>query len=312
MNVRSSRILVVFMIFLTSCELLVEVDVPMDNANKLVLNGLQVSDSVWSVELSRSNHILSPLRENHFTVSNATVTIHNPDGSTEVLNAVGPGRYKGTTKPIPGNHYRITAAAAGVEAVESEMTMPAVIPITKVEWDSSNLMMPPANSPQQGWYINNRLPVNITFNDPPGERNYYQVEAWGTFRSRYFLGPPPAEPMYDTAVFPITMYIDDPALSFEDDYKRRFSDHVFDGSTFSGAFVAHVYSSEFQRMIGLELRFITISEPLYKYMETLELSEQASGDPFSQPVQVYSNVSNTFGIFGGISYYSKKFVIKQP
>ena len=44
-------------------------------------------------------------------------------------------------------------------------------------------------------------------------------------------------------------------------------------------------------------------EDYFKYKLSLEKYQETAGDPFAQPVQVYSNVENGFGIFGGYSVY---------
>jgi len=53
----------------------------------------------------------------------------------------------------------------------------------------------------------------------------------------------------------------------------------------------------------------SVSEDYYKYNVTLAKYEQTQGDPFAQPVQVYSNIENGFGIFGGYSSFSDTLII---
>jgi hypothetical protein len=48
---------------------------------------------------------------------------------------------------------------------------------------------------------------------------------------------------------------------------------------------------------------MSLSEDYFKYKLSLEKYQETAGDPFAQPVQVYSNVENGFGIFGGYSVY---------
>ena len=48
-----------------------------------------------------------------------------------------------------------------------------------------------------------------------------------------------------------------------------------------------------------------ISKSYYYYRTSLELYVDAPRNPFAQPVQVFSNINNGFGIFAGaqISYF---------
>ena len=43
----------------------------------------------------------------------------------------------------------------------------------------------------------------------------------------------------------------------------------------------------------------SVSEDYFNYFNTVSLQSWTSGDPFSEPVQVYSNVQDGFGIFAG-------------
>jgi hypothetical protein len=57
--------------------------------------------------------------------------------------------------------------------------------------------------------------------------------------------------------------------------------------------------------LTLRLYLHNISISYYYYRTSLELFQNASGNPFAQPVQVFSNVENGFGIFAGsqISFF---------
>ena len=45
-----------------------------------------------------------------------------------------------------------------------------------------------------------------------------------------------------------------------------------------------------------------ISPELYRYLKSVELYRVMENDAFSEPVQIYSNVKNGWGIFGSLSY----------
>ena len=59
------------------------------------------------------------------------------------------------------------------------------------------------------------------------------------------------------------------------------------------------------RNIGLRFYLHNISQDYYYYRRSLELYNQSSDNPFAQPVQVYSNIENGFGIFAGaqVNYF---------
>jgi hypothetical protein len=267
---------------------------------------MQNPDSTWTVRLTRSNHILSVLRDTFFPVDFADVIIHNTDGTTETLELLrtGSGTFKGKTYPQPGETYRITISAKGLEAVESEMTMPSVVPIVKIEFDSTGVPPRDSNRPFYQAY----LPFTLTFNDPPGERNFYTVEAIGYKRIKY---GPLGQEIVDTVATRSFVSIRDPGIATEDDRRERFTDDTFDGRTYNAPLATSFYSFPDSELIAFEIKLTCMSKEYFRYEETAELSFDVMGDPFAQPVQVYSNVSNGFGIFTGGSYDKRRYDVKQ-
>ena len=57
---------------------------------------------------------------------------------------------------------------------------------------------------------------------------------------------------------------------------------------------------DFRPRVMVELQ--AISPELYKYMKSLQLYQVSSNDTYSEPVQIYSNVQNGWGILGALSY----------
>jgi len=49
---------------------------------------------------------------------------------------------------------------------------------------------------------------------------------------------------------------------------------------------------------------------MYEYLKSLELYSLSSGNIFAEPVQIYSNMDNGLGIFGG--YAQKSFTVDLP
>lgn len=68
------------------------------------------------------------------------------------------------------------------------------------------------------------------------------------------------------------------------------------------ALTSHLSSDgpEFASRVMVELQ--AISPELYKYMKSLQLYQVSSNDTYSEPVQIYSNVQNGWGILGALSY----------
>jgi hypothetical protein len=56
------------------------------------------------------------------------------------------------------------------------------------------------------------------------------------------------------------------------------------------------------------LRLYSITEECFRYIQTLNLFEKDFGDPLTNPVQVFSNVTGGFGIFAGAAVSSDSIV----
>ena len=92
-----------------------------------------------------------------------------------------------------------------------------------------------------------------------------------------------------------------------------FNDLLFNGQNksleleipydnFSGIEVGYEWS---YKTLSVRVYLHNISKSYYYYRTSLELYQSASGNPFAQPVQVYSNIESGFGVFAGsqISYF---------
>ncbi len=81
-----------------------------------------------------------------------------------------------------------------------------------------------------------------------------------------------------------------------------FSDATFNGGQCVFDASTYVPIESFDSTIVV-VSLMSLSEDYFKYKLSLEKYQETAGDPFAQPVQVYSNVENGFGIFGGYSVY---------
>jgi hypothetical protein len=48
-------------------------------------------------------------------------------------------------------------------------------------------------------------------------------------------------------------------------------------------------------------KITSCSSQYYRYVNSLELYNESDGNPFAEPVQLYNNISNGYGIFAGAS-----------
>lgn len=278
------RLLIISIVLLSSCELIIDANVP-NPGQKMVVNAVQHPDSVWYVNLSGSKYILDPWYS-FDPINSADVVIHKPDGSTEKLvEKPGLGIYEGSTRPVPGSTYKLTVSRANYESVEGEMKMPSVVKMIDLEWDSARA-------------DNGSVPFKITFDDPAGEANYYSVDVY-MYVIRSFNRYPDGMLVIDTTRNLVPTYLRD--LGVGSDEQSEFTDKTFDGKTVTIPFVADFVLWGGGRYYKSEVWFTNTPEEFYKYITTTRLQSDVEGDPFAQPVQVFSNMSNSFGIFSGVA-----------
>ncbi len=73
-------------------------------------------------------------------------------------------------------------------------------------------------------------------------------------------------------------------------------DLSFKGWTMSG------YEPRIEKM---DVCLSNLTEPSYLFYKSYNIYNNVMGNPFAQPVQVYSNITNGFGIFAGSSSIRK-------
>lgn len=276
-------ILLLGAILFASCETVVDVNIELEKP-LLVVNSVFNKDSVWRVDVSMTRHVLSDHNIIN-PVNNATISILDEQTSEvlEVLtlsHASFGGIYRGKLKPDVMKIYKVKVDVAGYTSAESIERIPEVVPLTKVEVD------------ENAWQsLEAPVPVKIYFSDPGAVENFYQLTAvQKTYNINYTTG--------DTIWYsqPISMNFEDPALTGEDEYtdKLLLTDRLFNGEDYSISFKLQPYSSNVE---NISICFNTISQSLYEYETTYKLQREVSGDPFAQPVQVFTNIQHGLGIF---------------
>jgi hypothetical protein len=286
------KLIPICFLFLAACELIVDVDVPREKS-KLVVGGVQRQDRPWRVDLTRSIYILEK-PGNYPAVTTAVVSITDDNNHTFTLEHDSLFLYKGTTNPVPGQHYKIRVEAPGYDAVDSEFTMPMPVEIVDLFLDSAAI-----DRGGNDYYMS-ELPVDITFNDPGGVANYYM--ATFTYYFKYEIRNQMGQVIgIDSAATTYPIPIVQGGFSDMEERALYFKDLKFDGQkvTVRGKiFFSYLPESVFR----VEVALGNISEEHFQYLQDVELQGRSGDDPFAQPVQVYTNINNGFGTFGGIAY----------
>jgi hypothetical protein len=284
------KMLIGFCIILSACELVVDVKVPVDQP-KITINSDFTPDTTWLVEVHRSKYILDdgPTA----AIENAVVQIVDNNSNVVTLTHIGYGQYVSNDglRPMENVQYELKVSAPAYVAVSAQSSLPPVRTISNAEvtWLAEGGVQQEFN-----------FSIDVTFIDDGNTDDYYEFKL---FVLSEWQDPQSGEVIESR--WPIYAYTDDPALKNENIERILFDDKLINGKEIKFRIKGMNFFSEDQK---IEVLMRSLSKDLYKYQLTAGLQNYSSGDPFAQPVPVYNNIINGFGIFGG--YRESKFIVE--
>jgi hypothetical protein len=267
----------------------------------MVVNGIFQSDTTWRIHVSSSKSVIDSASFNN--VVNASVFIEDDNGNIiDVLAHDTNGFYIGNTIPQENFTYNLSIIHPTLDDITSRNEVPSIINLIGIDTATS--------------YSNGEkyLDLTVNFEDPGSASNYYLVETYVIGLGLEIENGDTLESEIDTSR--AFMLLNDEV--FQDGgspWKDQglFNDLLFNGQTksleisipnneWNWGEAGYIWS---YRYIGLRFYLYNISQDYYYYRRSLELYNQTSGNPFAQPVQVFSNIQNGFGIFAGaqVNYF---------
>ena len=277
--------LIIISIFIFGCEKVLETENEASDP-KLSVSSFFQPDTTFTIYVANGRSVFD--MEELSPIENATIKIFEDEQLFETLTNGTSGFYTSTSNAKRGKNYRIEVSAPNYETVIAEDKV--YDPVSILSMDTM------AVKGEQDMY---NLEVTIHFNDFPNEDNYYGVEV-------YLLEDSMFSESYPT-------YFNSNNLSFDN------IESDFDGYTPSVEF--GLLSDRLVKSTGsvkltldrynvdnahkITVRLYTIGEAFYHHRISREKYLWTNGDPFAQPVQVFSNVENGFGIFAGYSFTEK-------
>ncbi len=293
-----------FLTALCACEQVIEPDLP-EHPPRLVLQAFFTSDGAWTAHVARSFGILEPQSVHGGSlVDDAAVELLAGDrvvGKLEFNYTVVAYVFEGGALQA-GETYSLRVTAPGFETVRATDTVPGPVPT------SVRLYRPRASAGSESG-AGRDLSIELEIQDPPGEANYYQISLFRVYEGREegeardFIPAFRREENFSTKDPSILADNSVDGSPFEEGgFEGKapyFRDTLFDGSTheieLSTDFAGGPDFSE------IRLQVLYISEAYYEYLKTARLHHDTLDNPFAEPLNVYSNVENGYGIFAGYS-----------
>ena len=296
--------IIIISLIYVSCEKIIpfegDITIP-----KLVINSIFESDSSFKVHVSSSRSVIDTASFKN--INDAVVSIKNENGNIiETLSHSQNGFYVGQKKPVENQIYTLEVDHLNYTNISASDSLP--IPIS-INYLDTITVIEPNNE--------NRLQINLNFTDPANSQNFYLVETYVVRASLTTINQDTLEFELDT--IKQRMILTDVVFQ-NNGFKSRdeqglFTDLLFNGQNKTLEIELKDFEKDYifnengklnsEKTLSLTLYLHNISKSYYYYRTSLELYVDASRNPFAQPVQVFSNINNGFGIFAGaqISYF---------
>jgi len=177
---------------------------------------------------------------------------------------------------IPGQTYKVSLRIGTEEVCYGSCTIP-LLRNESLTFDGIDSVL----AEEYDGFTNYRYDARYSFIDPAGEQNFYRIGAVMTY-----IDP------YSSQVYTYQKYI------MAEDF---FKDVLFDGEEYNGKLELGTMES-ISSLLGLKLILYTSDSPYYFYHRAILM--QTGNDPFSEPVNVPSNVENGLGCVAGFRKYT--------
>lgn len=289
-----------FILLLSSCSedffnQTVDIDPPVYDKQLVTHVKAGTNDSLMVLSVTRNFGVLETVAQDAWGVPGALVELWEGDQKLSTLVPSLATNYFYFT-PLtqgffqPGHTYSLKISHPDYDTVTAVQTMPAQPMVDSVTFDLEGGLNP---------FGEELSDFNIYLQDPPGEKNFYEVLLVGEYEY--------VDSIYDemgnfvridTLVYTSVFQpegSDDPNVQPGFNETLVISDQFFDGKPYK--LNARIY-----RYDGNPTRYAvyvrTLTEDYFLYSITALRKYDSEGIPFVEPVSVHGNLNNGIGIFG--------------
>gem|GEM_PF-5932535 len=268
-----------------SCEMTVDVELPASDP-VLVVNAQPESGTPLLVDVTLSQSVLSNDPGVFPPLTNARVLLIRNGSDSLYADYFDPLKlYAFPLIPAEGDFFELQVSHPGYPAVRAEARIPQALKIENVTLEHR------VEKDRDG---NELARLSFDISDRPDEADYFSLEL-------KYLGT-------DSIVNSACFQSDEPVffrqgeLQEPGDRSWFCEEFYFDDSYMTEhpyRVTVYLMESEFQLARELILRLKTHEAASYLYRTSLEDQLAVYGNPFAEPVIVYSNIENGLGIFAG-------------
>ncbi|PLX12453.1 MAG: hypothetical protein C0594_02425 [Marinilabiliales bacterium] len=266
--------------------------------SKLVANCFFNPDSSFVVELSKSLSVLDNAEIPN--ILGATVLLYTDGVFVDTMkNEVGSGNYKTEICPQFGKKYSLEISHPDFESISASDQLPDSVAGIQVEMqmlDSSYTWDEYAHE----YYGHAHVKTKITLPDPGYTDNYYKISA--------YIGDT-IEDWNGSYYYEYSIYLEYESNSILEEGTGDYivlSDEFFNGENYVVEF--EFWDGYYYPGRPYYFKINSLSRAAYLYNKTVNLYNSRKGSPFAEPVQIYNNIENGFGIFAG--YTTQVYCVK--
>lgn len=274
---------VLLAMLLNACTKSVDIQLPYEG-DKIVVNTLIQPDSVIYVRVTRSipSNILDDSGYKDIPGSSVSITANGVALATPQIQVIkGFSYFVSTEKAVRGQQYAVQVQAPGLTSVTATDTLPFA-PLAKNAGAQRN---------------SNR--VQFTLKDDPAPGNYYRIRI-------YLAGVNDAPGAY--LLFGLDPAFNNNLVDFFT--KSNYNSLVMSDERFNGKDVNFVLQTvdPIPGASEVTVEVSTLTRATYEYFNTMMAQRENGNLALRNPVRVYTNVTNGYGIVGGIN--TKKLTFK--
>lgn len=291
-HITATSAILIVAAFVSGCENTVEIDLP-DDDPALVINSFFWPESTFELCLSDARSVAEGIDAIQW-VEDATVELWEGDRRLEMMPYVGSCLYRSTlSRPIPGRTYTVKARAPGYLDAEATDQVPGPV---RTEF---------RHEVDRAGSDGRTIDVTIFLYDPPEVDNWYRLMVLYRHRDREgaVWHESPGFSTDDEAIIADNREFID--LEGNSEFETVFfTDERLDRSGPAHEINIEVrpsYVGGFSSNVDLIVIVDAISRNFFEYGSSERIYRTIGDNPFAEPVQVWSNVRNGFGIFGGFN-----------
>jgi hypothetical protein len=262
--------------------------------SKLVLNCIFNGDSLWRFQVSKSLSVLD--NSDIKFIDTAIIKLYENDILVEEIGqSQSDGIYFGNTMPKSGKQYRVeVSSGASFSNILSEGSLPALAQIDQINYTIIDSQYYDDEWGYSYGYMD--VEFNIEIQDDAAVNNFYSIIAY--YLDTLFIDDSSS---YEVYLQKLDIASDDIFIDEASDWNEViFTDELFNGQKISIKINSDIQS--YQPGMVIYWTLINHSEDYFMYKKTFNVYQSVEGNPFAEPVQVFSNIKNGYGIFAGYSH----------